>query len=285
MKDPVQKRAGPPLTDLAVRMRNWFWYWSLRSQLPELGDSALDDRFIRPFRPLNAESPKYFERMRRAAWPPDEIPHGWNGHSLLEIVEADGSCPDLLREYKSPLWTMLSSKDIEPIWFTNQIDELLLRRGRPREFHVQSSMYGSSIEEEIFSPVSSPQDRYLKEVDLLKQETSLEGLFLLCAMFREAWLSFNLNALVPLANAAVDAAIRLCNQRSIPAVPKMLLRRLLLDRVLANRWVTQDEWMRLKAIHADSRRSFAKRVSELEAFVHWYVFHPHPQLPSLLKPL
>lgn len=272
----MPRKAGKPITDLSVRMRNWFWYWSLRNRLGDASDSDLDLRFIVELRPTHAEPPKYFERMRRGGWGPDEVPLAWRGSKLLEIVDSCADCSGLKADFESPIWRMIGDRSLSAHWYTEQIEELLLARGESREPIPYTWHYGFLFDpEKTFDPEEALDESYLATLERLKSEASVQSLTLLCAMFREAWHALHLHQLIPLANAVLWTTSAV--SRNIPGIYGGLMYRLILDRVLGNVWIEQSDWSDHVGRAPRAGRAFAQRAKELEDFVHWYVFR-HTQL-------
>jgi hypothetical protein len=257
-------------------MRNWFWYWSLRNRLPDLSDSALDRRYIVDLRPSHSEAPKYFERLRRAGWGPDEIPSAWRGARLLDLVEGDPACVGLKADFESPLWQMLSDRTVAPTWYSDVIERLLAGRCEVRTPGAYSLHYGSEFDPEATFSREPLDNAYLAMLDQLKAEATLRSLSMLCALFREALHAVHLHQLIPLANSVASTAVSVCEKRNIPPVQKMLFHRLIVDRVLGNVWIEQSDWSEHEGRDVLIGRSFSQRVSALNEFVHWYIFrHSH----------
>ncbi len=271
----MTRKAGKPITDLSVRMRNWFWYWSLRYRLGDVSDSDMDLRFIVKLRPSHAEPPRYFERMRRGGWGPDEVPSAWRGSKLLEIVDSCADCSGLKADFESPIWRMIGDRSLPATWYTELIEELLLARGESREPGAYSWFYGTEFDPERTFDSGEPLDEaYLAMLERLKLEASFQSLSLLCALFREAWHALHLHQLIPLANAVLRTTVAVCESRNIPSVCRMLMHRLVLDRVLGNVWLEQSDWADHVGYTPRLGRAFAQRARELEEFVLWYVFRP-----------
>ena len=267
----MPRKAGKPITDLSVRMRNWFWYWSLKNRLGDASDSDLDLRFIVELRPPHAEPPKYFERMRRAGLGPDEVPLAWRGSKLLEIVDSCADCSGLKAEFESLIWRMIGDRSLPASWYTEQIEELLLARGESREPVPYTWHYGLQFDpEKTFDPEKPLDEAYLAMLERLKSEASLQSLSLLCALFREAWHALHLHQLIPLANAVLWTTSAV--SRNIPGIYSGLMYRLILDRVLGNVWIEQSDWSDHVGRAPRAGRAFAQRAKELEEFVRWYVF-------------
>lgn len=140
-------------------------------------------------------------------------------------------------------------------------------------------MYGSQFDDS--TPFEPPEftDGYGSMLQALVEESSLEALSLLAALFREAWGAVRLYHAIAIGNAVIACVLAVSKRYRIPSVQKMLMRRLILDRILGNVWITHDVWMSTTGRKPIAGLSWPKRIAELEEFVHWYIFHPKPNAP------
>lgn len=229
---------GRPKLDLALRARNLMWYWLLRAETG-LGDDQLDRAFAHPNPDLRTRS---FYKIRSGASSPDTM-RGYRGHeSLLDRVHRQGRYADIYRAFASPLWRILSNRQMTVDDFRQiiaaHIDSKGWFRFEDREAKVATRIWGKSEPalESGVGPVTSAMLHHLIEA------RDIDCIALLCALFREAHGLFAIEHAAAYAEAVRTGIAYFLQVPKLPNPLAGFIGALIQDRVIENVWINEGEF-------------------------------------------
>lgn len=252
-----------PTEDLPARARNWFWYWTVKNHY-QLSDDKLDQRFLAS----TGSRRRHFERIGQTASSPATVAV-LDGKTLLALVEQDGFTEAKL-VFDSKLWQYLLVRDEPAETYSEFIAQVLEKRGWhriPTDDRPLYSMFLGQNEPAVEFHVSTAYSAMLHR---LVNDASFESLAVLVALFREAMANTLLDQALSIRIALKCAVTWTCHSNSIPDQPTRLLRQLIHDRVLSNRWLTEQDWRMQQTNGAGRASSTRDRVRNFNAWVRWY---------------
>lgn len=255
-----------PVDDLVERTRNWLWYWIVRRQTG-LSNDALDMQFLGPG--ANGGRRRHFERIGQTASSPRAFPVK-GGKTLFKLVNEAGHTEAGLL-YESKLWEFLSERDAPPQVYSDFIAEYVKAKGWHRLHARDVSLYITLLGENEPAVQPDVSTAYSAMLHKLVNEATFEALAVLVALFREAMGSMLLKQAIAIQTAVKAAATWTCMRNEIPELPKKLLEQLVSDRVLGNRWFTEEDWRHHANVPRKKKMSTRERAKEFHAWVDWYI--------------
>jgi len=270
-----------PVDDLALRARNWFWYWLVRNT-SGLSNTQLDRKCFGE----QIARKRYFENIQLTASSPNTVAV-LKGKKVLEIV----GCWDAVDNQPSPylpstqafsshLWVFLGKRNLPADTYSEFIQKYIEERGwirlHARELPLYVTFLGAS------EPAARPgvSTAYSGMLHKLVSEATPDALAVLIALFREAMLGIFLEQAVALKIALRTATHRMCQQHNMPNDISRLLRRMIDDRVLSNSWLTEEDWRRHTGTQRKAKISSRERVRQFRAWVEWYVNESRPLIQT-----
>lgn len=249
---------GHPATDIALRLRNWLWYWQVKQTLG-LSDDALDRQFLAPPAARGEPVPpslhadpgrkRVFERIRNLGSDPTQPRLDLYNGSVFDRVHANREkawLERVRRDFESPLWQMLT----RPRWAdgdTERLIETLVDRG---------GWYRAAVDETAVAAALFPDDiafgHHAVEVEAAacthwELNPCADNVALLAALYRETWQSTQLEEAVRL-RSSLRRALRNwlrdlgwhASQERQWRLRGMALHRLVECRLVKNRWAHRE---------------------------------------------
>lgn len=264
-----------PTIDLAYRARNWFWYWRVRA-ISGLSNERLD---VKAFG--NEGRRRHFERIQASASAPDEMALV-DGVNLLSIVEGwdkpedgtPGPFAGATEDFHSVLWDFLAKRDQEPAVFSDYIQAFAQKRGWMRVVGADRSLFATFLgcDEPAIEPGISMA--YSAMLHQFANEATPDAIAALIALFREAMSRVQLEQAMAI-RLALRCGIRtMCADLEIAEDASQLIWQLAMDRILADRWITQRDWRLATGTLDTSGQTSRERVRDFQAWVSWYTQRP-----------
>jgi hypothetical protein len=255
------RRRGRPQLDLAVRLRNWGWYWMVRAE-SQLSDDALDARYVQV---QNIERPRLFFRIRSVGSSPDELRGYHSRRSIYELVHEDDEFPEARQWFESPIWRFLSDRSLGPSDFSEFIQSQLRRRGlfraAPADIFPGRAVLGK--DEPAFE--AGPSAHYRSMLRLLAADGDINSLAFLSALYREAHDAFESDMVTMLEEVLEGALERFVENLLLPSRYKRCFSQLVVDRILRNRWIREADMPTTADYLA------MPRPKQIREFLSWYV--------------
>jgi hypothetical protein len=264
-----------PTEDLAYRARNWFWYWRVR-HISSLSNDQLD---LKCFGDQGRK--RHFERLQSSASSPDEVALV-AGSTLLDLVDGwerpvdgrPGPYASLKRDFKSRLWEFLAGRDLAPSVYCDHIQEAADARGWMRAGDRDYSLYETFLGDAEPAIESGISTAYSAMLHKLVNEATPDATAVLLALFREAMHRVELEQAIAIRTALNASIAWMGHRHGIPERVTQLLRQLVRDRVLANRWVTEADWRKDTNTPVKRAMGSRARIREFQAWVTWYTRRP-----------
>lgn len=272
---PKKRPRGRPSLDLAIRLRNWVWYWLVRTE-SNLSDDALDAKYVRV---MSGERPRLFFRIKSGGSSPDEL-RGYHSHkSIYELVHEAGEFEAARLWFESPLWRFLTEPNLKPADFTAFIGVQLKRRGlfraRPEDLLPGRAVLGD--DEPAFE--TGLTDNYQKSLRIAAMMCEMQTISLLAALFREAHGEFEAEIARHIEEKLMETIEHYLRTLPIPNRPKRCFRLLVQDRILRNRWITEAD------MPVTPEHSALPRARQVKAFIDWYMSSKIDHLRSSVSTL
>lgn len=255
-----------PVDDLVERVRNWFWYWTVRRQ-SGLSNDALDMQFLGPGEKGGRR--RHFERIGQTASSPAAVAVK-DGKTLLKLVDEAG-LTDAGLLFESKIWEFLSERDAPLQVYSDFIAEYVETKGWHRLHSRDAHLYITFLGEDEPAVQPDVSTAYSAMLHKLVNEATIEALTVLIALFREAMGSMLLTQAIAIQTAIRAAVTWTCMRNEIPDLPKNLLGQLVDDRALGNRWLTEADWRHNANVPRKKRMTTLERKRELHAWVRWYI--------------
>lgn len=252
-----------PTEDLPARARNWFWYWTVKNHY-QLSDDKLDRRFLA----TAGSRRRHFERIGQTASSPATVAIR-DGKTLLELVDQDG-LSDAKLIFDSELWEYLSTRDSSAEVYSDFIAQVMKERGWYRINADDRHLYSLFLGKDEPAVEAHVATSYSAMLHMLINDASIQSLAVLVALFREAMANTLLDQALSIRIALRGAVTWTCHCHNIPELPTRLLRQLIDDRVLSNRWLTEKDWWAQQATNSRKPTSTRERVRNFSAWVNWY---------------
>lgn len=264
-----KKRRGHPELDLAIRLRNWGWYWIIKNETG-LSDDALDERFVSVDEFIR---PRLFFRIRTRGSSPNEL-RGEHRYaiSVFERVHKGGAFAQARRWFESALWLMLSEPGLPKDTFSSYV-EAEIRKPERGWFRIDAD--DAPIAEVVLG-IDDPALQqglsadYSSMLHHLSEDTSANGLALVCALFREAFDAFELDIAAAYDPLLRVSAMKVWRTLRLPVAIGRILELLVQDRILRNVWFSEEHM----PVHL---RRGGSRVAEIKRFVAWYCEDSNPE--------
>ena len=101
-------------------------------------------------------------------------------------------------------------------------------------------------------------------------ESSPDAVAVLIALFREALNNVQLENAIAIQKVVRRSIALMGEELGIPAQVTKLIMKLTSDRVLSNRWITEDDWRSLTNTPVTPKLDTRGRIGEFKAWVTWY---------------
>lgn len=264
-----------PTQDLAHRARNWFWYWRVR-QISGLTNEQLDHKCFGAH-----GRRRHFERLEDSASDPDDMPLV-DGKTLLALVDAwdrpedggPGPYAGATRDFGSKLWSFLASRDLAPSVYTDFIQQYAAERGWIRAHDRDYGLYAMFLGADEPAIEHGVETAYSAMLHRLVNEATPDTTAVLVALFREAMHQVELEYAIAIRKALTVSIMWMGEALGIPQNITQLIRRLVSDRVLSNRWITEADWRAQTNTPVTPKLATRARIREFNAWVRWYTKRP-----------
>ncbi|WP_199099128.1 hypothetical protein [Dyella sp. ASV21] len=239
----TKKTTGPghPPTDVASRLRNWAWYWTVK-QATGCSDERLDELYL-------PESPKgnrrrFFQRVRSVGSDPTRLRGDLDGISVFQRIHDGSGAPALQaaeRDFKSWLWIMLTQPAIRIEDHQQFINQLLAERGwyrlRDEDRRIVATFMAG---DPAFGGTDGRDHVYSAMLSYLETHPTADHVALLAALFREAMTEVALTQAISLRSSLQKCARDWAQSLGMPDVHRRLLVHLIEQRLVHRRWLTTD---------------------------------------------
>lgn len=242
MRSSLPASRGQPPTDIALRLRNWVWYWLVK-QATGKSDERLDGDYLTDGGPSGGR-PRFFQRVRSLGSDPS-LPRTMDryGESILDRVHANASDAQLNAAhdaFHSDLWWMLSNPSLGAEGCRSVIARIIHARGWYRATPEDRQLGAFFIRDDPAFGQSPDRDHvYSAMLTHLESNPSADNVALLAALFREA-----LNEVALEKAVLLRSSLRACTSlwmRSINNLPYeigKLVENLVEERLVRNVWAT-----------------------------------------------
>ena len=260
--------------DLAIRARNWFWYWQVRS-ISGMSNYQLDAKC---FGRGGAERKRYFERIEMTASDPDRMAMV-NGRNVLAVVDRwthpetglPGAFKPATAGFRSKFWEFLTTVNSNPKPYSDFIQAYVVERRwvrlQVRDSFAYRTFYGRTgpaLEEGVSTAYSAMLHK-------LVNEQSLDAAAVLIALFREAVHASLLKQAIAIKHALRATISLSVHDYGMPRTIELLIWHLVHDRVFTNVRISEDDWRRATGTRRKSKISTAERAREFQDWVRWYI--------------
>ena len=271
--------AGQPPLDIAVRCRNWLWYWIVK-ELSGLSDGKLDKQFAGAAGV--GDRPRTFYRYRTFGSSPADI-RGYrkNGLSVYCAVHGEGHAGYLLYEharlaFESALWELIAKPGISVARCREIVGVLVSRRGLTRIAQEEAEVLEGLIDDPNLLVRLGLARNAEQMIEPLLDQIDLDLIALLGALYKIALATGELQRALVLQSALERAATLFAEMWRVPLFLQALFGHMLGDRLFRNAWLTEQDWVQETGAlldRASNRRSVsdAQRRREVRAFVTWYI--------------
>lgn len=265
---------GQPRQDIAYRTRNWVWYWIIREE-SGLSDEALDNLYAKA-RDNPAVSLGAFSRIRNMGSSPRDSRGFRKSAPIYEAIHCEenrkaGRFEKARRAFESPLWEILSTRDIPLTRLQEIVADIAQTRGLTRIEPSEIQDIRTVVpDEKILSKAGLLNHDQRALVDILRV-MDLDTTAMLAALYHEALRTMqHQRALMLRDHIGVPLGIFLSTFQ--PPDPMFaLLMHLMTDRILCDFWVTEQDWFDATAREPSKSTSETSRQREINSFVAWYV--------------
>lgn len=245
-------RPGHPPADIAWRLRNWVWYWTVK-RVSGLSDERLDALYL-PESQAGARR-RFFQRLRSLGSDPTIGRADLGGGSVFQQVHAPDQAPELRvaeQNFRSALWDML----VRPRWGIEDhrqlIDQIIAERGWYRSRTEDRSIAGAFLQgDPTFGYAPGREHVYAAMLTYLESHPTADHVALLAALFREAMTEVALAEAEWLRVSLLTCVRNWLNALRMPAPQLTLLLLLIAQRLVHGWWFTPN--ISLKA-HGSQRR-------------------------------
>jgi hypothetical protein len=289
--------SGQPYKDIALRLRNWLWYW-LMKDLTGWSDDVLDMMFVKPY-PKGSGRPRCFHRIRGLGSSPAEKRGSRKDRSIFEEVhqlpgllsyedihslKTELPYQDACHLFVSPLWEILSTPNMTLARVKEIIDMLTLHRQMIRMTGAEYWILDQSAAD-IMEELSALKYGYTDSelLSTFQQSDDVDSLALLIALYKEAVAEFELQRAIDIGKT-LGQVLNNFKERYAP-LPwlETLFVELLRDRAVRNIWITEADYVRSQGFDlrkATGSHSESKRRREIMQYVQW-IINRYAGLPKI----
>lgn len=143
-------------------------------------------------------------------------------------------------------------------------------RAGDRDYSLYKTFLGEA-EPAIESGVSTAYSAMLHK---LVNEATPDAAAVLLALFREAMHRVELEQAIAIRTALIASVAWMGQRQGIPENVTQLIKQLVRDRVLANRWVNEADWREETGTPIKRGKGSRARIREFQAWVTWYTRRP-----------
>lgn len=260
-----------PTIDLAYRARNWFWYWQVR-KVSGLSNDQLDRKC---FGEMGRR--RHFEQIQASASAPNEVALV-NGQTLLTLVDSldrpsisePGPYEVATQAFHSQLWFFLATRDLPPSVYTEFIQQYAENRGWLRISNRDRYLYAEFLGTDEPAIESGVSTAYSAMLHKLVNDRSPDSIAVLIALFKEAMNRVDLEQASTI-RVAIRASIAWMGEcLELKGDSLSLLGRLVNDRILRNRWISEADWRRATNTTRKTTISSRQRIRDFQSWVAWY---------------
>ncbi len=237
MKNKKGTGPGHPPTDVAWRLRNWAWYWTVK-QATGCSDERLDELYL-PENPTGNRR-RFFQRVRSVGSDPTRLRSDLEGISVFQRVHDGSGRPGLRaaeRDFKSRLWVLLTLPTLRVEEHRQFIDQLLAERGWYRLRHEDRPIVAIYlVTDPSFGYPDGVDNVYSTMLAHLEAHPTADHVALLASLFREAMTEVDLAKAILLRSSLLVCTRAWANALGIPEVQRRLLVHLVEQRLIHQRW-------------------------------------------------
>jgi len=237
-------RRGRKQLDIAVRLRNWGWYWLVKMEAG-VSDDELDRRYAAIGRDIR---PRLFFQFRSLGSSPTEE-RGYRSRrdgkkgrgSVYERVHRSGEFNAARDWFESSFWKLVMPPQPESGYYSVFIETMLAKNG----------WFRASADDETAARI------FLKKMPAAFQEwkskafehslryfvagDSLDDIAMLAALYQEAYLNAHLELAIRLRDALTMSVVSYCETNNLWDNVGKLLIQIVDDRVIGHRWISGAE--------------------------------------------
>lgn len=270
--------AGQPKLDLAVRAKNWLWYWLVKC-LSNLSDDDLDGLFAGSAGA--GKRPRTFYRIRRlGSSPTDRRGYRKSSRSVFEAIHGDDHDDRSQYEearllFESKLWELLTNQSLSNSTIREIANTIIATRGLTRISADEAALLRDVVNDHRVLKALGHTRTDKEALELFRDSADIESITLLCCLYKFAIAFHQLERAIALRDAVERSLILFLHKWHPPKFLASLLNRLVSDRILGNSWLSETDWGKsigIDPVGTKPHGSEAKRRREIHAFVHWYVY-------------
>ena len=270
---PTRKCFMRSLDDIAVRTKNGFWYYQVR-QIEHLSDAALDRKVFGK----DCGRRRYFEGIRRS-WSSPKARSVVGGMTVLKVVDGwdrgnNGSGPyaEATKNFKSTFWKFVSDPTVPLDEYIEHVEKYVRSNDLVRLRRQDLRLYESFLS--AYEPALQCGDTpaYRAMLHNLAMIGTLDALSVLIAIFREAMARGSLDQAIAIREAIRLGMFEMLVTGRMPPEVATCVMALVESRVLANHWVSVDEW-KSSDQKAIKNRSSAERKRAFDRYRLWFIAH------------
>lgn len=246
-------RPGRPPVDIAWRLRNWAWYWSVK-RITGCSDDRLDALYVPESK--DGTRRRFFQRLRSLGSNPTVARADLSGVSVFQRVIGGDKGQEMQiaeRDFHSNLWEMLTNPRLgieDHRQFINQaIEERGWYRLRAEDRRIAATFL---TPDPTFGFPVGCEHVYSAMLTYLELHPTADHVALLAALFREAMTEVALPEAMLLRSSLMNCADNWVVSLGMPVVQQRHLLRLLIEqRLIRGWWFTPD--LSLKAYGSQRR--------------------------------
>lgn len=237
---PRSTRPGHPPVDIAWRLRNWVWYWTVK-RISGLSDEALDRRYL-PESP-NGSRKRFFQRLRGLGSDPTLPRADLDQGSVFQQVHGQGQGQPLeaaKSDFSSKLWDLLTNPRLRIEDHRRYINEVMKERGWYRLRTEDCRIAAAFLIDPLFGFPEGREHVYSAMLYHLEADPSADHIALLAALFREAMSEVALSEAIQLRSSLLACASKWIKSIEMPPPQRRLLTLLIEQRLVHNWWFTPE---------------------------------------------
>lgn len=224
-------KRGRTEMDVAIRIRNWGWYWLVKAESGGLSDDRLDDLFAEA--PI-AERRRHFFQIRSTGSSPDLFNGSKRKGSLYDCVHEDGQFLKAKQWFEAPLWNLLAQPLPNLPALSTWISEVLAQ-GNWYRSDVQKAHVGHRfLPKQVAFNALTADDYAARILDFTESAPSPLMLTLLCGLHLEARLTFD-SAVCLIVEERIFRMVRTAWHGRIPGPLDQLLACVIRQRIFEGR--------------------------------------------------
>jgi hypothetical protein len=262
-----------PRLDLGRRVQHWAWYWQIRN-CAGLSETRLELVFAGSSKARGRK--RSFYRVRTLGSCPTDERGFMNRTSIFKAIHASPVADQFQfakDTFESLVWEVVCTRELTAAR-RDEITAVLMRKiGLVRTPARHADGLRLLVKDEQLLREVGVGLPAQENLDLLAETGHADVLALLCTLYLERISVRDLPAAMRLAEAVELCAQTFEASLQWPIEHYGLLVRLVSDRILRDRWLTERDYREQLGTQAPTRasRSEAGRRKEVRAFVEWYL--------------